>query len=67
MKRTRRRITNPELSRRALYLSQETIRNLSSADLAQAAAGVGCDTTSLTTEHTDSNTQVGCANTFNCK
>jgi hypothetical protein len=40
---------------------------LSSADLAQAAAGVGCDTTSLTTEHTDSNTQVGCAKTFNCK
>jgi len=68
MKRNRRRITNPGPSRRALYLSHETVRNLSSADLSRANAGVGCDTTSLTTETgTDSDSFAGCARTLNCK
>jgi len=50
-KQARRRVANSEPSRkRGLRLSQETIRTLTNQDLSLAVAG--CDTTSLTTEHT---------------
>lgn len=54
MKKTiRRRITNLESQmHRGLRLSLETIRTLSSGELANAVAG--CDTTSVTTERAKS-------------
>jgi hypothetical protein len=53
-KHTRTQIANPETrKRRALKLSRETVKVLSSADLARAAGGSNCNTTSFTTEHTD--------------
>jgi hypothetical protein len=57
MKKTiRRRITNLESQmHRGLRLSQETIRSLTSGELANAVAG--CDTTSVTTERAKS---IGC-------
>lgn len=55
-KTTRTHAANPEpRKRRALKLSRETVRLLSSTDLARAAGGsIGCNTTSFTTKHTDS-------------
>jgi hypothetical protein len=51
-KQARRRVANSEPSRkRGLRLSQETIRTLTNQDLSLAVSG--CDTTSLTTEHTE--------------
>jgi len=51
-RQARRRVANSEPPRlRGLRLSQETIRTLSNQDLALAVSG--CDTTSLTTEHTE--------------
>jgi hypothetical protein len=48
-KSTGRRITNQESPRqRGLRLAQETIRALTSGELANAVSG--CDTTSVTTE-----------------
>jgi hypothetical protein len=48
---TRGHVANPESTkRRALRLSQETVRVLSAGELT-AAVGA-CDTTSFTTEHT---------------
>jgi len=50
-KQARGRVANSEPSRqRGLHLSQETIRTLTNHDLSLAVSG--CDTTSLTTEHT---------------
>jgi len=50
-KQARRRVANSEPSRlHGLRLSQETIRTLTNQDLSLAVSG--CDTTSLTTEHT---------------
>lgn len=55
-KTTRAHIANPEPGkRRALRLSRETVKVLNSADLARAAGGSACVTTSFTTEHTDGN------------
>ena len=55
-KNTRAHTGNPESQKRhVLKLSGETVRVLRSTDLARAAGGSGCDTTSYTTEqHTDS-------------
>lgn len=54
-KTTRGRIANPApKKRRVLKLRQETVRVLSATDLAAAAGGSGCDTTSYgTKQHTD--------------
>jgi hypothetical protein len=52
-KNTRAHITNPESrKRRELRLSRETVRVLGPTELARAAGGSGCDTTSFSTEHT---------------
>jgi len=60
MKKTvRRRITNLESQmQRGLRLSLETIRTLTSGELANAVAG--CDTTSVTTEKTNIGTRNAC-------
>lgn len=50
-KNTRSHVANPEPQRRrTLKLSRETVKVLSSTDLAAAAGGSGCDTTSYTTQ-----------------
>lgn len=52
-KNMRAHIANPEPQRRrALKLSRETVKVLSTTDLARAAGGSGCDTGSFTTPHT---------------
>jgi hypothetical protein len=52
-KNSRAHIANPGPPRpRALRLSREIVRVLSEADLARAAGGSNCDSTSFTTEHT---------------
>jgi hypothetical protein len=51
MKKTSRGITHPEPTRRrGLRLSKEAIRTLLPEDLARAAGGADCVTTSWTTE-----------------
>lgn len=52
---TRAHMERPERrSRRVLQLSHETVRVLSSTDMARAAGGSGCTSTSYTTEtHTE--------------
>jgi len=53
-KNTRTQIANPDTRRRrALKLSRETVKVLSSTDLARAAGGSNCNTTSYTTKHID--------------
>ncbi|HEX8114746.1 MAG TPA: hypothetical protein VF516_43750 [Kofleriaceae bacterium] len=50
-KNTRGRSANREPKKqRVLRLAQETVRVLNPADLARAAGGSGCDTTSWTTD-----------------
>lgn len=50
-KNTRAHVANPELrKRRVLQLSHETVRVLSPTDLARAAGGSGCVTTSWTSD-----------------
>jgi hypothetical protein len=50
-KNTRAHVANPEPGRRrALRLSHETVRMLNPTDLARAAGGSGCDTTSWTSD-----------------
>jgi len=54
MKKTIRRQTtnaNPARQRR-LELARETVKTLGADDLARAAGGSGCDTTSYTSEQT---------------
>lgn len=52
-KKSRRRITDSEPTKqRRLALARETVRVLGADDLAQAAGGSGCDTTSFATETT---------------
>ena len=54
-KNTRAHVANPEpRKRRKLRLARDTVKVLSSTDLARAAGGsvTSCDTTSYTTEHT---------------
>ncbi len=51
-KNTRGRSANPEpRKQRVLRLAHETVRVLTAADLARAAGGSNCDTTSWTTDH----------------
>lgn len=55
-KNTRAHVANPEPQRRrALRLARDTVRLLNSSDLARAAGGSGCDTSSYTTEFTRTN------------
>ena len=53
-KNTRAQVANPERKQRRLQLSRETVRTLGANELARAAGGSHCETTSWTTEqHTD--------------
>jgi hypothetical protein len=56
-KNTRAQVANPERKQRRLQLSRETVRTLDASELARAAGGSGCETTSYTTDqHPDSGT-----------
>jgi hypothetical protein len=66
MKKTRRRISNHAPPGRVLQLSRETLRTLSSAGQSLWVTTI-CDTTSVTTEHTDSESAVQCAATVTCR
>jgi hypothetical protein len=58
-KTTARSVPNSErVGKRTLRLAQETVRRLSSDELAQAAGG--CVTPSWTTEQTDGASALGC-------
>jgi hypothetical protein len=49
-KNTRAQVANPERKQRRLQLSRETVRTLDASELARAAGGSGCETTSYTTD-----------------
>jgi hypothetical protein len=52
-KMTRRQMMNADPARqRRLELARETVRTLGADELARAAGGSGCDTTSYTSEKT---------------
>lgn len=56
-KNTRAQVANPECKQRRLQLSRETVRTLDASELARAAGGSHCETTSWTTDqHPDSGT-----------